>query len=235
MAGLGLFIHSLMGMIKDNKENKGSQKPVIVPYDEIITGQINNHNYVDLGLPSGLKWATCNVGANSPEEFGNYYAWGETQTKDNYYARSAKFSVVDTEPPFYETLTKYNTDKKRGPIDGITQLELVDDAARVNWGDSWRTPSKKDFEELINFCTFNLSSFRDVRGTMVTGPNGNSIFLPRSGYMSMGSPEISFGRYWSSSLSEKEAIYSWYLYLHPIKPLIKETHRSIGNTVRAVI
>ena len=240
MAGLGLFIHSLMGMIKDNKENKGSQKPVIVPYDEIITGQINNHNYVDLGLPSGLKWATCNVGANSPEEFGNYYAWGETQPKKNYDCASLKYSE-DAPEPHYVKLTKYNTHIELGPVDGKIQLEPDDDVASVNWGNPWRTPSKHDFEELISVCTWEYSIFHKIKGVKITGPNGKSIFLPISGYKHFDSLDKECGHYWSSSLAsdESKSTCSWQLFIRPKANgsslgFLSRENRSLGLTIRAV-
>lgn len=102
-------------------------------YDfEVTENKINGHEYVDLGLPSGLKWATCNVGANSPSEYGDYYAWGETTTKTSYT---------------YENSKTYN--KKIGDIGGNASY----DAARANWGGTWRMPTKEEFDELLNKCT----------------------------------------------------------------------------------
>ena len=124
------------------------------------TNTINGHEYVDLGLPSGLLWATCNVGANSPEEYGNYYAWGETTTKAEY-----------TE----ENSVTYG--RQMNDISGNAQF----DAATANWGDGWRMPTKAEMQELLEKCTFEWTTENGVYGQNVTGPNGNSIFLPASG------------------------------------------------------
>ncbi|MGM9745408.1 MAG: hypothetical protein ACI30H_00370 [Paludibacteraceae bacterium] len=98
----------------------------------------NGHEYVDLGLPSGTKWATCNVGATKPEEYGNYYAWGETTPKDYYDWNTYNWATAtyDAEYDWWdlETLTKYNTSSSYGTVDNKTVLELADDAARANWG-----------------------------------------------------------------------------------------------------
>ncbi|MCQ2319676.1 MAG: hypothetical protein MJZ90_12290 [Bacteroidales bacterium] len=103
------------------------------------------HEYVDLGLPSGLLWATCNVGADSPEDYGDYFAWGETETKSDYDWDTYKWCNGS-----YNTLTKYNTKSSYGTVDNKTTLELSDDAARANWGGSWRMPTEAEFQELIN-------------------------------------------------------------------------------------
>jgi hypothetical protein len=119
--------------------------------------EINGHEYVDLGLPSGILWATCNVGASKPEEFGDYFAWGETITKSNY------------------TSTNYNYSS------APTTLPLDRDAANVNWGDDWRIPTEEEFTELKN-NTWRLIQKNGISGFEITGSNGNSIFLPAAGY-----------------------------------------------------
>ena len=124
------------------------------------TNTINGHEYVDLGLPSGLLWATCNVGANSPEEYGDYFAWGETETKSEYtQANSLTYG------------------KSLNDISGNPQY----DAATANWGEGWRMPTKAEMQELLEKCTFEWTAENGVYGQNVTGPNGNSIFLPASG------------------------------------------------------
>ena len=102
----------------------------------------NDHEYVDLGLPSGLKWATCNVGATAPEEYGNYYAWGENTPKDNYDWDTYKLTTDGG-----TTFTKYNG------TDGKTTLDPEDDAAAVNWGGKWRMPTDDEWTELRENCT----------------------------------------------------------------------------------
>lgn len=124
-------------------------------------GYINGHGYVDLGLPSGLKWATCNVGASSPERFGDYYAWGETTTK-----------------------TEYNEDNRKTRRDDNIGGNPDYDAATANWKSSWRMPSNTEYEELIKCCSCKLTTYRGIHGCKIIGPNGKSIFLPAAGFFS---------------------------------------------------
>jgi hypothetical protein len=153
---------------------------------------------VDLGL--SVKWATCNVGANIPEDYGYYFAWGETQSKENYDWRTYKycnrtFSI--------NTLTKYNADSRYGRVDNKTTLEAQDDAATANWGGAWRMPTKAEQDELRTKCKWVWTTLNGVYGYKVIGPNGNSIFLPAAGYMVGGTlyDAGSRGYYWSSSLN----------------------------------
>ena len=168
------------------------------------SGNANNHAYVDLGL--SVKWATCNVGANSPEEYGDYFAWGEIKPKAKYNWETYKWcNVVNGFNK--STITKYCTDTEDGTVDNKTILELLDDAANANWGGDWRMPTKEEQEELRKNCTWTWSKKNGVNGYTVTGPNGNSIFLPAAGirYDSdlyyAGSYGYYYGFYWSSSLS----------------------------------
>ena len=158
---------------------------------------IDGYEYVDLGLPSGLKWATCNVGASSPEDYGGYYAWGEIEEKSNYDWSTYKWCNGS-----YNTQTKYCTSSSYGTVDNKTVLDPEDDVAHVKWGGSWRMPTLDEQKELLNNCTWKWTTRNGVNGYTVTGPNGNSIFLPAAGYrngtgvLSRGS----YGGYWSSSL-----------------------------------
>ena len=147
------------------------------------------YEYVDLGLPSGLKWATCNVGANSPEEYGYYFAWGEVEPKITYNGDTYKYYDGSN-------LTKYTGNDSR------TVLDPEDDAATANWGGEWRMPTKAEQDELLNSCTWDWTTQNGVNGYEVTGPNGNSIFLPVAGCMNEGTlgNAGSNGYYWSSSL-----------------------------------
>ncbi len=139
----------------------------------------DTHECVDLGLPSGTLWATCNVGADNPEEFGDYFAWGETKPKEVYNWNTYKWcNASDT------TMTKYCTYSNigyNGLVDGKKELDLDDDAAYVNWGSQWRMPTKAQQEELKNMCTWKWKTLTWVSGFLVTGPNGNSLFLPAAG------------------------------------------------------
>ena len=160
------------------------------------------HEYVDLGLPSGLKWATCNVGANNPWEYGGYYAWGETEEKSNYDRSTYKWCNGS-----FDTMTKYCINSSYGTIDNRTVLDAEDDVAHVKWGGEWRMPTKTEQDELRNSCVWQWTALNGVNGYSVTGPNGNSIFLPAVGYRN-GADVFSVGRngnYWSSSLSGNRA------------------------------
>lgn len=164
-------------------------------------GVAYGHEYVDLGLPSGLKWATCNVGAESPEEYGGYYAWGETQEKDIYASSTYKYYQWKSSLGVYQ-LTKYCTQSYGGSVDNKTVLELEDDAANMKWGGNWRMPTIEEFNELRELCTWDWTSHYGIYGFMIIGPNGNSIFLPAAGMRDEGTiynkgAEIA---YWSSSL-----------------------------------
>ena len=138
---------------------------------------INAHEAIDLGLPSGIKWAACNVGANSPEEYGGYYAWGETEEKSNYDWSTYKWCNGSE-----NSVTKYCTDSDNGTVDNKTVLDPEDDVAHVKWSGSWRMPTSSEQEELRNNCTWIWTTQNGVNGYRVTGSNGNSIFLPAAGY-----------------------------------------------------
>lgn len=113
------------------------------------TGTANGHQWVDPGL--SVKWATTNVGATNPENYGFYFAWGETSPKSSYSPGNLKYcTLVDF---LYERLSKYNTDSSIGTVDNKTRLDLSDDAARANWGGRWRMPTKEEIEELLNKYT----------------------------------------------------------------------------------
>ena len=156
----------------------------------------HEHEYVDLGL--SVKWATCNVGASSPEEYGDYYAWGETETKDTYDWSTYKWCKGSR-----ETLTKYCNDSEFGTVDDKMVLESSDDVAQVKWGGKWRMPTKEEIEELRENCTWTETTQGGKNGYRVTSQvNGNSIFLPAAGYRDGSSfnDMDSCGSYWSTSL-----------------------------------
>ena len=194
----------------------------------------NNHEYVDLGL--SVKWATCNVGATKPEDYGDYFAWGETQPKSNYDWSTYKWCNGS---PY--TLTKYCTDSYYGTIDNKTTLELSDDAARANWGGSWRMPTKEEQDELHNNCEWEWTTQNGVKGYKVTsekkGYTKNSIFLPAAGYRvgSSLSGVGSDGNYWSSSLYTLNPTYAYCLYFDSSNVYWHYfCHRYRGQSVRPV-
>ncbi len=196
------------------------------------TGTISGHAWVDLGLPSGLKWATCNVGADSPEEYGAYYAWGETTTKSDYDRGTYKWCKGSS-----ETVTKYCTDRYYGTVDNKKTLELSDDAARANWGGSWRMPTEKEFQELIDNCTWYWRTLNGKNGYKVASKkNGNSIFLPAAGYRNGTSlnRKGSLGYYWSSTLDEIDPGDAYGLDFGSGLPGTDWDYRYFGRSVRPV-
>ena len=190
----------------------------------------NGHEYVDLGLPSGLKWATCNVGANALEEYGDYFAWGETSTKEDYSWGTYKWCNGSG-----TTLTKYNSDSNWGIVDNKTVLDPEDDAAHVIWGGTWRMPTPSEFEELKEHCTWTWDNMNGHNGYNVTGTNGNSIFLPAAGYRSGTSLSVggSDGYYWSSTQYWQTYVYNLYFSSSHIGPRYNH-ERYYGQSVRPV-
>lgn len=195
-----------------------------------IGSVVNGHEYVDLGLPSGLLWATCNVGASSPQDYGNYYAWGETTTKSTYNWSTYKWCNGSE-----YSLTKYNTDWSYGYVDNRTTLEPADDVARAKWGGRWRMPTMTEKNELRLNCTWTWTTQNGVKGMKVKGPNGKSIFLPAAGYYSGSSHETGSNYYWSSSLSSvPRSAYRLYFNSGGVYNDSYVTHRCCGMPVRPV-
>ena len=161
---------------------------------------INGHEFVDLGLPSGLLWACTNVGASSSTDDGDYFAWGETSPKTSYFGGNYKWGSIPS---------KYNHS------DGKTTLDAADDAATVNWGAGCRMPDSSEFQELYNKCDWSWkSSYNGASGYLVTGPNGNTIFIPASGYCDTVFLNYygSLGLYWSRTLYSSYAVNARSLY-----------------------
>ena len=172
---------------------------------------INGHTYVDLGLPSGTLWAACNVGATTPEGYGDYFAWGETKPKDTYNWISYKYCNGD-----YVELTKYCSNSIYGFndfTDNLTVLEPSDDVANVKWGGGWCMPTRDEWVELSQNTTCTWTTRNGVNGRLFTAGNGNSLFLPAAGerwddeFAWTGSA----GNYWSSSLFTDYPYYVWLL------------------------
>lgn len=185
--------------------------------------------YVDLGLPSGNLWGTCNIGASAPNECGLYFAWGETSTKKNYAWDTYKLCNGT-----YNSITKYCTESKYGKLDNKIELEVMDDIASKSLGKGWFIPSKADMQELLNNCTWKWTSINGMYGWKVIGTNGNSIFLPAAGAAS--SYNIAkvgeLGRYWLSTIEDtcsafnlrfnsfdKEIVGDTRFYGRPIRPV----------------
>ena len=153
---------------------------------------------VDLGLPSGLKWRSMNVGASKPEDYGNYYAWAETSPKSSYSSSNYKYPATNYGDGII-AYAKYDTTPYQG--DGKTVLEPEDDAATANLGNGWRTPTFKEWKELRENCTWTWKTQNGVNGMLVTGPNGKSIFLPAGGWYENSTlkNKTTYGSYWTAT------------------------------------
>ena len=204
-------------------------------------GVLNGHDYVDLGLPSGTKWATCNVGASAPEDYGYYFAWGEITPKDYYCWNNYKYCNGGGDyDGLSRTLTKYCHSVEygyNGFTDTLTILQYSDDAATANWGAGWRMPTRTEMLELLINCTYTFITNNNVNGIKFTGPNGNSIFLPAAGYrLNSELKDARFsGYYWSSSLSTNYPDYAWNLdNLNNVGMEDYHSSRYFGLPVRAV-
>ena len=201
------------------------------------SGIYNGHKYVDLGLPSGTLWATCNVGADSPEEYGDYFAWGETRPKDSYtwesyiYAEGTSYSDL--------RLTKYCTSSSfgnNGFTDDLITLQPEDDAATANWGSGWCMPTADQWRELRDNTFTSWTTRNGVEGRLFTAANGNSLFLPAARCRYGGSlyGAGSSGYYWSSSLNSVNPGSAWYFYFSSDNYNVDYYSRSSGQSVRAV-
>ena len=199
---------------------------------QVLVIETNGHECVDLGLPSGTLWATCNVGATTPEGYGDYFAWGETSTKETYNW-STYFDTSDGGTIF----TKYNINA------GKTVLDPEDDAAHVNWGGSWRMPTQAEWQELLDNCTWTWTTQNGINGYKLTsnkaGYTDKFIFLPAAGsrYDSGLFDVGSRGYYWSSSLGEYGSDRAWGLGFNSGDRYLDDyyDYRSLGQSVRPVL
>ncbi len=175
-------------------------------------GSLNGHDFVDLGLPSGTLWATCNVGANNPEDYGDYFAWGETSPKTTY--AEDNYTYTDHPPT----------------------LPWSNDAATANWGSVWRMPTYDELYELIDDCTVTWTTQNGVNGRLFIGPNGNSIFLPAAGYYGESYLTYvgSYGYYWSSSRRLVDLGWAWGIYFGSGIYDMDHGGRDFGRSVRPV-
>ena len=210
------------------------------------TGSSNGHEWVDLGL--SVKWATCNVGASSPGDYGNYYAWGESTTKSDYSWSNLKYCTDSTGDHFSKYVRSSDTGywSGSGSPDNKTRLEMSDDAARQNWGGSWRMPTDAEWTELLDNCTWTWTSQRGHNGNKGTSKtngykvtsktNGNSIFLPAAGHLGVNSlfTAGSYGYYWSSSLGSGVPWGAWSVFFDSSEVYRHSGNRCYGYSVRPV-
>ncbi len=218
--GMKVDVYNVEEIIIESKEKTSSIE--FAANIAMMMPELEMHDCVDLGL--SVKWATCNVGATTPEEYGDYFAWGETETKDKYSWATYKWGTSSN-------MTKYNT------TDGKTILDPEDDAAQVHWGDKWRMPSKEEVDELTQQCSWIWTTRNNVNGYKVTGPNGNSIFLPAAGYKGSGPtyPAGEDGLYWTNTIEKQH--YSYLIVLHDDAPPTQAGSsgtRCFGFTIRPV-
>lgn len=217
---------------KDKQGSKGAGSSTAVVASAVpITGTINNHEWVDLGL--SVKWATCNVGASSPNEGGSLFAWGETTTKKTCTWKNLKYCLDSSGNKF----SKYVTNSKFGEVDNETQLDRSDDVARVKWGGTWRMPTFAELQELKDKCTWTWSTQGSKHGYTVTSKiNGGSIFIPVAGARSENkliNPSF-YGYYWSSSLNTENQNRAFGIYFYDGGIGLLDSGRYIARSVRPV-
>ena len=219
-------------LVTSNQEEEKEEAIKRITLEQLCPNT-NHVHAVDLGL--SVKWACCNIDANSPEYFGGYYAWGETEVKYDYSWYTYKYCKGR-----YFTMTKYCTNPiyASDTIDNRTTLEPSDDVAYVKWGNDWRMPTKEEMKELIEQCEWEWVYVNGFRGQRVIGPNGNSIFLPAAGcydYMEIFFSEAQ-GHYWSSTLQHgKDENLSYSLnFKGSHKEWSVGSNRSYGHSIRAV-
>ena len=204
--------------------------------DSIVdhSGTFNGHDYVDLGLPSGTLWATCNVGATTPEGYGDYFAWGEIETKEVYNWETYKYCNGG-----YNQLTRYCPYADygyKGMVHDRTVLYDMDDAALSEWGTGWRMPTRDEMEELLFYCTsWGWKEQNGVGGLLFEAPNGNSLFFPAAGYVD--ETEMvnagANGCYWSRSLGgTPDKAGNMYFVAHSMS--FGHAFRYLGLTIRPV-
>ena len=198
-------------------------------------GGSGEYEYVDLCLPSGTLWATCNLGANSPEEYGDYFAWGETETKNVYNWNTYKWCISGN----CEQLNKYCTISDygyNGFTDNLTILDVLDDAAAANWSDGWTMPTDAQWQELFDHTTHIWTTQGGVPGRLFTANNGASLFLPAAGNRWEGSflNDTIIAAYWSNSLCLVNPITAYYTYIDSDECRLSADPRFGGHSVRAV-
>ena len=197
-------------------------------------GTYNDHDYVDLGLPSGLLWATCNVGADNSEDYGGYFAWGETEPKTVY-----EWSTYQHCNGNHDQLTKYCSDSNYGYndfTDNLTILLPEDDGATANWGSGWRIPTYEDWIELFQNTTVTWVTQNGENGLLFVASNGNNLFLPAAGCRldSDVSSSCNYGNYWSSSLNTGQPDEAWYFCFDSDDHYMNNGLRNYGQSVRPV-
>lgn len=248
---------SFMGCPKNGKDNNIENGE---PTAEVVEENTISHDYVDMGLPSGTLWATCNIGADAPENYGDHFAWGETAPKTVYGIDTYQHCIANSdeeiinnwdEPGFpprshENTLTKYCNDPVFGH-DGFTDRFIVlqpsDDAATAQWGKAWCTPTYAQWAELFYYSQGSWAEQNGVYGRLLTGPNGNALFLPAAGEYNYdlyndeelhGDGKSGSGHYWSRSLLGSAPFYAWDVYFYNYYQGVRCSEREVGYSIRPV-
>ena len=194
----------------------------------------NVYEFVDLGLPSGTKWATCNIGAEKPEDYGDFFAWGEIKPKTIYNWSTYKWCNG-----YERTLTKYCMGSYAGRVDNKCILEFIDDAAYIILGNNWDMPTRIEYEELIKNCNWIWTTRNGINGyKIVSKTNGKSIFIPASGNITDSkwfNNGGHFGSYWSKSLATTGSSFACHLYFSSSNVYLSEIERYRGLTIRPVL
>lgn len=226
-----------MGAMSCDKDESNGSASSNSNNEAPANGELTAGDWVDLGLPSGLLWASRNIGADQPTADGQFFAWGETQPKMEYSWETYAYGYS------YSELTKYCNNEVfgyNGYTDDLTTLQPSDDAATANWGNGARMPTMEEIKELCDNCTSEWVTLNGVKGRKFTGTNGNSIFIPAAGYLDGdGSSTLqNYGYYWSASLStDGFPNIAWELEINPSTAHpsnFSGHHRYYGYTVRAV-
>ena len=217
----------ILGQLEENQD-------VILEFITETTGETNGHEWVDLGLPSGTRWAIANVGADSPEDIGYYISWGETAPKDIYLWNTYKLCMGS-----YNALIKYCNAPEYGSngyTDDLSSLVSSDDVATSNWGAGWRMPTQAEVEELLSCCTNEWISRPGASGRLFVGPNGNSVFLPYAEHRDDSGTVIPgcYSYYWSSSFDSDYPYRAWALSFNPVAFTCGAYSRYYGFPVRPV-
>ena len=192
-------------------------------------GYENGHEYVDLGL--SVKWATCNIGADSAWNGGAYFEWGEVEPRQWGDSKENKYCAYFSDITKYCTIAKYGYN---GLVDDKIILDAEDDAATINWGGRWRMPTKEEFEELCDNCTFELQTLNGKIGYKVIGKNGNFIFLPMPDFEEGEAMWVRVGRYWSSSLYISLPFQAYQMVLEKYSVDVHDWSRSSSAFIRPV-
>ena len=232
----GNILDSSIVFIQDSKEIS-THGTVYKTVNWSVLEKPELYEWVDLGLPSGTLWASTNVGATKPEEFGLYFAWGETEGYEGITdEKQFRWSDYKLCGGSNSTLTKYNNKSSYGTVDNKLVLEQVDDAAYTS-DNTCRMPTRAELEELTANTTSTWETLNGVNGRRFTSKtNGNSIFVPAAGRRSNGSVYDvgSYGILWSSSLDESNPRYGWYLYFYSDNVDMHYDCRYNGFSVRAI-